>query len=530
MYNKINQAADSVTDILFVVPAFAPKIKEESLGTLILSKKAELNGFKVKILRYWDVSESPKNNYHGFKNSLVHRILAVNPRIVSFYCRCEEFHVCIDLSKAIKNERADIILAFGGPQAELVAESTMSLFPYIDYICCSEGENTIIPFLKMVINKDTSSREVPGLVFRDVIGNIVKNQLPNFLPDNYTRTYKYYDLIPENVIANCECMPIDVGRGCPFSCTYCSTKTFWKRKFRLRNIEDIINEIEYVYKTFGVRSFDFMHDLFTVNKMRVLQFCDELHSRGIDVSWGCDSRIDTIDQEMIDRMTECGLTSIFFGIETGSERMQNVIDKHLKLDCCYETVEYCIKKGIQVTTSFIYGFPEENEDDLSKTLQMAVEFQNLGCNVLTNLCHIMNGTELFIRFHHSLEINRNTAYNKCIAGFAELYETIANNKHMFANFCDFPSPLRDEMKYIDAFRYTLHYAFVNMKECTDVLKEHQYASLSMYRVFCKVNQYIFNECIPSSNGDVTSIRKTFKHTPANVYERMIENLVAYYSI
>lgn len=531
MTNKlIKERKAGATDILFVVPAFAPKIKEESLGTLILAKKAELSGFKVKIFRYWDVPESPKDNYRDFKNDFIQKIIAEHPRIVSFYCRCEEYHICIDLSNALKSICLDIIVAFGGPQAELVAKPTIAAFPHIDYICCSEGENTIEPLLNMIINKDRIPMDVPGLVYRDPNNNVIQNQLPDFLPDNYARSYRYYDLIPKDIIANCEYMPIDVGRGCPFSCTYCSTKTFWKRKFRLRNLDDIVDEIEYVNQTFGVKMFDFMHDLFTVNKKRLLLFCDKLLAKGLNVNWGCDSRIDTIDREMIDRMIECGLTNIFFGIETGSERMQDLIDKHLNLKRCYDIVEYCISKGLQVTTSFIYGFPEESEDDLSKTLQMAVEFQNLGCNVLTNLCHIMNGTELFARFHDSLEINRNTAYNSCISGFDELYDMIAGNKYMFANFCDLPNPLRDEMKYIDAFRYTLQYAFVNMPESTKVLKGQRYASLSMYRDFCKVNQPVFDECIPSSNGDVTSIRKTFKHTSAEVYERMIKSLVNYYSI
>ena len=517
------------TDILFVVPAFTPKIKEESLGTLILARKAELSGFKVKILRYWDASVSPKENYDGFKEEFIQEIVSVNPRIVSFYCRCEEYHICIDLSSALKDESPEIIITFGGPQAELVAKATLATFPQVDYICCSEGENTIIPLLDVVVHEKGCLKDIPGLVFRAKNNTIIQNQLPDFLSDNYIRRFRYYDLIPQDLIINSACMPIDVGRGCPFSCTYCSTKTFWKRKFRLRNLDDIVDEIEYVNQTYGIKKFDFMHDLFTVNKKRLLQFCDKLSSKGLNVSWGCDSRIDTIDREMIDRMVDCGLTDIFFGIETGSERMQNIIDKHLNLKSCYDVVEYCISKGIQVTTSFIYGFPEEKEEDLSKTLKMAVEFQNFGCNVLTNLCHIMNGTELFARFNDTLEINRNTAYNNCIVGFNELYDMIAENKQMFANFCDFPTPLRDEMKYIDAFRYTLHYAFVNMQNSTEVLREHQYASLSMYRTFCKVNQSIFDECVPSSNGDVTSIRKTFKHTSAEVYKRMIANLDTAYS-
>lgn len=507
------------TDILFVVPAATQRIKQESIGTLILAKKAQLAGFNVDIARYWNVKIDPKLDYNAFCNQFVEYIVSKKSKIVSFYCRCEEYHICIDLSRRIKEHTPDVIICFGGPQAELVAKETIRRFHHIDYVCCSEGENTIIPLLKYIINDDKQTF-VYGLTYRNGDNKVVQNTFPKFLKDDYSRKYYYYDLIPKELFRNCNSMPIDVGRGCPFSCTYCSTKIFWKRKFRLRNIMDIVDEIEYVQKTYGIDQFDFMHDLFTVNKNRITEFCREVNRRGLHIKWGCDSRIDTINFEMIDLMVSMGMTRIFYGIETGSARMQKLINKKLNLKKCEDIVKYSLKKGLEVTTSFIYGYPEETEEDLNDTINYIVRFQNYGCTVLTNLCHIMNGTELFEKYHDQLVLDKSTAYNRCIPAFDCLYDLIKENKDMFANFCDFPNPLRDTMKYLDVYRYTLYYA-----SKAQYRNKELYANMTMYYQFCKANYMILGRTVPSSDGDVTNIRKILKNTTPEIYMQMIDNLL-----
>ena len=89
-------------DITFVVPAFKPKMKEESIGTLILAKNLLLNRYEISIARYWDVEPSPYEDYDSFRNAFVAHILSKHSKIVSFYCRCEEYHICIDLASRIK--------------------------------------------------------------------------------------------------------------------------------------------------------------------------------------------------------------------------------------------------------------------------------------------------------------------------------------------------------------------------------------------------------------------------------------------
>lgn len=519
---KIKQVKDC-TDIMFVVPATTKRLKEESIGTLILAKKAQLAGYRVDIARYWDTNINPKSDYSAFCDNFINYLVSKHPKIISFYCRCEEYHICIDLSRRIKAMIPDIIICFGGPQAELVAKETIFRFRHVDYVCCSEGENTIISLLKYIIDGEKQCI-VDGLTYINDSGEVVQNKFPEFLKDNYSRNFYYYDLIPKEILQNCESMPIDVGRGCPFSCTYCSTKTFWKRKFRFRNIQNTVDEIEYVQKRYGINRFDFMHDLFTANKNRIVEFCQEIGKRGLIIKWGCDSRIDTISFELIDLMVSMGMTRIFFGIESGSKRMQKLINKNLDLQKCEDVVNYCVQKGLEVTTSFIYGFPDETEEDLDDTIDYIIKFQNLGCTVLTNMCHIMNGTELFARYRNHLVLDKTTAYNLCIPAFNDLYDLISENKEMFANFCNFPSPLRGRMKYLDVFRYSIHFAKSHHYRYEELMSR-KYASLVMYDHFCEANNMLFDVTVPVPNGDVTKIRKSLKNTAPHIYMQMIDNML-----
>ena len=293
----------------------------------------------------------------------------------------------------------------------------------------------------------------------------------------------------------------------------------------MRSVDNILDEIEYVINTYGITDFDFKHDLFTANKRRVLDFCSALRKRKLSISWGCDSRLDTIDKNLIDIMCECGMNRIFFGVETGSERMQKLINKNLKLKSGVEVINHCITKGLHVTASFIYGFPEETEEDLSQTLKMIIELHNNGCNILTNMCHIMNGTDLYNRYGRALVITENISYNRSIIAFEELYGLISNNRDIFPNFYDYPTELRKSMAYLDIYRFALLYCKIHMPEEHLFLQAHNYGSLDMYKKFCNANSDIISEGDISSNGDPNKMISKMKRLPDLVYNQLIKNLV-----
>lgn len=434
------------TDIVFISPSYKPILGHESIGTLILAKKLTLAGYTVKIVRFWEVN---RDFYHKFIDGICNKILAEMPKMVCFYCRGAEYHIMLDISHNLKRSNSQLVIVFGGPQAELTAEDTLTAFSWVDYICCGEGESTIVPLADLIIKgfDYLSKSDIRGLVYRNEDNHIIKNKLPDFLKDNYKHDYDYYyDLIPQNINEKSNSISIDVGRGCPYVCTFCSTKTFWKRKFRLRDINDTINEIKYVKKNLGNKIFSFNHDLFTVNKRRILDFCNNLTNTGDPIKWTCSSRIDCVDFQTIDTMVNSGLVSIFFGVETGSKKLQKLIQKNLIIEQCYDIIRYSVNKGLAVTASFIYGFPEETYEDLEDSLILIHKILALGVDVQLHKLAFERGSELYDKYKEDLIFNR-FACNS-VFGAENSIDMIQKHLHIFPNFGEYPNKLRTEMKHL----------------------------------------------------------------------------------
>ena len=478
-----------MVDILFVVPALEPVLKEESIGTLILANKVIASDFSASIIRYWEI-EGNQTDYLKFSNAMTKRIVEEKPKVVDFYCRCTEYHISIDLAKRIKQADSSIIIAFGGPQAEAVSVKTLEKYSCVDYICCSEGENTIVPFLKFTLNKNVNHagvQDVKGLVYRDDDGIIVHNAHPELLPDNYVADGLYYSLIPEKIFANSSWATVDVGRGCPFCCTFCSTKLFWQNKFRLRSLEDLLDEIEYVYNTYHINRFGFDHDLFTSNKSRVVEFCEKLKSRSLPIKWECSSRFDTIDETTISIMKHSGLRKIFFGLESGSERIQNVIKKKIDIHRAMELVKYCLSNDIKVMVSFMYGFPDETLEELEKTLSIIREIQKMGGNIMINVCTFFSGTQMCNDCYSKLYLDEDDNIFQTYFGLRELKSDVINNKEIYVQYYNYPNPIRIQMKYIDIF---LHLQYKNSAYAAleQQLLESGKTYIDIYNLFLRSNK------------------------------------------
>lgn len=489
-----------MVDILFVIPSFTPQLKEESIGTLILAKIAMAANYNVHVLRYWEVSDIFED-YYCFKEKLIDKVLSFEPRVVSFYSRCTDYHISVDISNTLKSIKSELIIVFGGPQAELVARDTLANFPSIDHICCSEGETTIVPFLDTLLRNDNkllNQASIPGLVYRDKIGTICQNPLPPLLPNDYRSMVNYYDIIPKKVLTESHRTTLDVGRGCPFSCVFCSTKTFWKQKFRLRNIQDIVDEIEYVVNNIGITRFDLDHDIFTAKKDKVIEFCNELKMRNLSISWHCSSRIDTIDKEMIDTMVDCGLFKIMFGIESASSRIQKIIRKNLNLNNCFDIVKYCRNKGLKVIASFIYGLPEDTEEDFEKSFRMMQDFQYLGVNVSTYLCGILNGTELYAKYHDQLVYSTENVKNHKYFGLEELADLVSQHPTIFPHVFDIEIPFRMKLRFFEIFRNIWNILFPKTFGLVSrIFLRENLRYLDMYYMFVDSN----NICIKHSEFD-----------------------------
>jgi radical SAM superfamily enzyme YgiQ (UPF0313 family) len=160
------------------------------------------------------------------------------------------------------------------------------------------------------------------------------------------------------------------NRGCPYSCTYCFEGVVWGKSVRYRSAESIYKELAYL-NDHDVHNVLFLADLFTYNRKGVLELCDLIVQRGLKVRWTCNSRVDTIDEEMIVRMKQAGCWLIAFGIESGSQKVLDNVKKDAQVEDAVRTINLCHKHGIKTWGYFIMGLPGETRQTVRETIDLA---------------------------------------------------------------------------------------------------------------------------------------------------------------
>lgn len=441
-----------MSDVIFITPNFGGLVREEPVGTLLLSTILRNAGIQSDILQFRHFGDA--NDFASFLACAADKISAKNPRIVSFYTRCDTYYISLKIAEQIKSLSKDIYVVFGGPQADLSAQETLRDIPYVDFVCCGEGETTIVPFFSSLL-AGAPDLTVPGLVFRSG-GAVVANPRPGLIADlDSLPMIDYSPLDVSNEVHTSgarDLFPVDVGRGCPFGCTYCSTKTFWGRNYRLKSPERIVEEIKYIHQKFGATDFNFEHDMFTMNREKVIHTCRLLKNIGFPIRWRCSARADCLDKELIDIMTDAGMRIVFMGIETGSPRMQKLINKNLKLDDIPEKLAYISSKGVEITASFIYGFPQETQEDFSQTMSLMTKLCTVPRITLQHhLCTFLPGTELTDQYREQLLRCPVNTYISGDVAVAECEDVIRAHPGLFPQFYEYQTPLREKTRYYPQF-------------------------------------------------------------------------------
>jgi radical SAM superfamily enzyme YgiQ (UPF0313 family) len=245
--------------------------------------------------------------------------------------------------------------------------------PELDFVIRHEPELTFAELLERIANV-RSSDDLLGIALRDDAGKVV------VAPDR--PLVKRLDDLP---IPKQHLLPLDryrmpflgkrytwvlTNRGCPFSCTYCFEGVVWGKYVRYRSAESIYQELEYLAEH-DVRNILFLADLFTYDRKGVMRLCDLIIENDLQVRWTCNSRVDTIDEEMIVKMKRAGCWLVAFGIESGSQAVLDNVKKDAKVSDAEDAVRLCNKHGLKTWGYFIIGLPGENKSTVQETINLA---------------------------------------------------------------------------------------------------------------------------------------------------------------
>ena len=357
------------------------------LGLMSLAAILETAGHEVDILDPklifsegpWDVPGP------GFYQAWADAILALSPDIVGFTALGRTLPHALGAAAAVKARLPGLPIVIGGPHATILGPALLDAFNCLDVIVRFEAESIVQEVVEAVhARRDLSS--IRNVVFRKR-GSIVSTVIDARLPDLDQLPFPAYHLYPPEQLIGKE-LALEAGRGCPFSCTFCSTATFFHRRYRLKSNNRLIDEMERLRGQVGTQVFDLNHDLFGLNKKALREFCSRVSGRGL--KWKCSMRPDTIDLTLIGELVRAGCISIYFGVETGSPRMQSIIGKRLDIDEATRNIGAAIDAGLVCTASFITGFPEETAEDLDATLDLIGRLAALSPDRLLLQLHVLS--------------------------------------------------------------------------------------------------------------------------------------------
>jgi anaerobic magnesium-protoporphyrin IX monomethyl ester cyclase len=264
----------------------------------------------------------------------------------------------------------------GGPHPTVLPEQTLEEIPELDFAVIGEGETTSMELVEALEGKREFD-SVAGLAFRKN-GRIVANplrppmrnldQLPP--PARHLLPMDAYRMTRSRTQAE-HSYTVSVARGCPFRCAYCF-RTFG-RTFRPHSPSRIIQEISLLVDQYRAKEINLEADTITLNRSFILDLCRALGESGLSrkVQWTCESRVDTVDEEVLRAMKEAGCWQISYGVESGSQRLLDLIEKGITLEQVEKTFALTKRLGITIRAFFMLGLPTETREESWQTIRFA---------------------------------------------------------------------------------------------------------------------------------------------------------------
>ncbi|TAY81978.1 RiPP biosynthesis radical SAM protein ApyD [Rhizobium ruizarguesonis] len=367
-------------------------------------------------------------------------ILRLGPNAVGFTTLGCSFLFAVNVAECIRAQEPELPILLGGPHATMLGKRILELYPQFDLVVHHEAERTLPEVLDNLGTRNFM--HIPGVTWRERTRGEIRNTLGKpRIDDLDSLPLPLYEKYPIETLG-LDLMRVEAGRGCPFECTFCSTATFFQRKYRLKSPARLLLEMDRLHEQYGTTEFKLDHDLFTVNRAKVLDFCEAVEGR--HYHWRVSARTDCLDTELLERMANSGCIGLYVGIETGSERLQRTAKKRLKLQSVEPALDAAESLGIEVTASFITGFPDETREDHDETLDFVGRCFRRPQEVCIPQLHLLQpepGTHLMTDYADQLIYDgRTTKFNARLLKDTD-ERLIAEAPEIFSTYYHYPSLL-----------------------------------------------------------------------------------------
>jgi anaerobic magnesium-protoporphyrin IX monomethyl ester cyclase len=330
------------------------------LGLGYLAAVLEKNQYRVDVID----CDVLKLSYEEFKKELAKR----QPDIVGITSTTLTYKSGLQIAKITKKACPNCLTVMGGSHVTFWDDKALQECPELDVIVRREGEYTLLELVQKV-EAGESFGDVLGITYRKD-GKIVRNPDRPYIEDLDLLPFPARHLWPMERLQEYEdILYLATSRGCVFWCEFCATVRMHGRKYRMRSPKNVVNELEFLHKTYGVNKFTFCDDAFTVDQARIEELCSEITDRKLKIQWNCGTRVDMVTRELLVKMKGAGCISVWFGVESGSQQVLDAMKKGISTEQTLRVLGWVRELGLKPVPNVILGFPGETKETAWKTIK-----------------------------------------------------------------------------------------------------------------------------------------------------------------
>lgn len=344
-------------------------------------------------------------------------------------------------ARLVKATDPSRVIVLGGAGMNGISKKIVECFEQVDFVCFGEGEEQVVPLLKFLCGSEMQS-QIPAVSFR-VSGGVNTNAAVPRVVELDRLPLPRFDLIS---LQDYQHVPVMGSRGCPLKCQFCDVAPSWGRRNTSRSPGHVVNQLKQLSESYGVRRVTFVDDLFTLNKRWVKEFCHSMRSEACDVSWRANSHVNFLSEELLETMVLAGCEGLFFGVESGSDKILSDIQKNFSAKKA-QTIVSLAQNYVKVSVNLMWGFPSETITTMEQTLALRSEFErnsvetSLVMLAPLSLAPILRGSQIifsedvpniFLQDYHELAVDYRREWKEMIVSHPGIFGAFYhfNNKYM----------------------------------------------------------------------------------------------------
>ena len=353
------------------------------LGVYYVAAVLKDSNYEVEILNWHDINATPEK---------IKEILGEKkPDVIGFSILHGNRWGGLEIARIAKQIDPRVTIVFGGVGATFLWEHFLTHFSDLDFVVIGEGEHTFLNLIRHLESGHLEAIEsLDGLAFRKDGRAVRTADAPPIAPlDDLPDPARYFTY-----------RHLSLTRGCAGNCNFCGSPRFWGRHVRFHSADYFVEQIQRLYQK-GTHFFYFSDDTFTVNKKRVIEICKKIIEKELDITWNAISRVDHVNEEILFWMRKAGCVQISYGVESGSEKIRNSLQKKITTETILSAFTLTQRYGIMARAYFIYGCPEESWQTIQETIDLIGQIKPL--STIFYILDIFPGTQLYEDFKHRLQ-------------------------------------------------------------------------------------------------------------------------------